>query len=490
MKSNLFLTLASILLLISTVNADLLTSITPDYITPNNATSALFSSQFRSETPIALRFTLILNVAEYNVAALCHPRACNFWGVRQSAPPYMCSNRNARAKIYAFAVLRAIEIEFATSFTAWKKWMRQLKLNPDIQDMNPRYSVGLGNRLGKSVAAFFLDDGWNSLGNMSRGTNRIPFEDYTGYRPLNSPGYVRFPLKWIPLTKPAVSSPALLFTQNHIVPQLARLTPYTIPENVFYRKQLRSIYRNPYSRFVISWRDRRKILKSVRKLLDISKNLSVSQRNSAFFWENKFVSVGFIGPYYTDKFQLSNFKSRQFALGESLALYDGLLLAWKEKRRHDLVRPESLISNQLGNSRVYAYINSEKKVGWIPANEWEPLLKSQAHSEFPSASATLCRIAFEYSGEFLRSIKKRQDAPVFNVPKFVLPELSKSTTFRFRSLEDAARQCGYSRLWGGVHFEEAVTAGLNLGKGVGKLAHKHVQDLADGIIPKPCTRCL
>lgn len=44
--------------------------------------------------------------------------------------------------------------------------------------------------------------------------------------------------------------------------------------------------------------------------------------------------------------------------------------------------------------------------------------------------------------------------------------------------------CGNSRIWGGVHFPDAVVAGKHIGEQVGKCAYKFIQaHLSGRLIP-------
>jgi hypothetical protein len=54
---------------------------------------------------------------------------------------------------------------------------------------------------------------------------------------------------------------------------------------------------------------------------------------------------------------------------------------------------------------------------------------------------------------------------------------------QFDTWTDFATRCGYSRLWGGVHFEDAILVGFPLGTEIGTRAHGFVRAHIDGDVP-------
>jgi hypothetical protein len=122
-------------------------------------------------------------------------------------------------------------------------------------------------------------------------------------------------------------------------------------------------------------------------------------------------------------------------------------------------------------------------------------LHSTAHSEYPSGSAILCTASLEVTEYFLQD--KAKQLGLDKVPPYyeVLPanafpfRLPIDIPLYFPSTAAAVEVCGYSRMSAGVHFRPSVPAGFKLGKGLGKFAYDHVQDLIAGRTPKICARC-
>lgn len=177
-----------------------------------------------------------------------------------------------------------------------------------------------------------------------------------------------------------------------------------------------------------------------------------------------------------------------------IAQHDAILLAWKEKRRFDFVRPVTMIWRLFGNEKVMAWRGVDAGVGEIVASQWEPAVRTMPHSEYPSASAVLCTASlgvWQYA--FQRMYGSNFTEPV--VTSFATAgiltnyDIRKTLRISYRSLKEAVRVCGQSRVWAGLHFQPAVEQGHKIGAGVGGKAYDYVESLNKGILPSHCQWC-
>ncbi|MBK7008440.1 MAG: vanadium-dependent haloperoxidase [Saprospiraceae bacterium] len=123
----------------------------------------------------------------------------------------------------------------------------------------------------------------------------------------------------------------------------------------------------------------------------------------------------------------------------SIALFDGFISCWDEKFRSNLIRPESVINQ---------YIDED----------WQPLLQTppfpeytSGHSVISAASAVALASVYGENFAFTDSTEVRFGLPVREFPSF----------------EAACQEAAISRLYGGIHYQPAITNGVDQGKKIG-----------------------
>jgi hypothetical protein len=134
----------------------------------------------------------------------------------------------------------------------------------------------------------------------------------------------------------------------------------------------------------------------------------------------------------------------------ALALADGFIAAWEEKFRSGVIRPETVINN---------YVDEQ----------WTPLLQTPPFPEYPSGHSVISTSA----AEVLTSIFGANFAFTDSVEvPFGLPVRS------FPSFEAAANEAAISRLYGGIHYRQAIEEGQKQGRQVG-------QNVVARVVTKP-----
>ncbi len=129
------------------------------------------------------------------------------------------------------------------------------------------------------------------------------------------------------------------------------------------------------------------------------------------------------------------------------SLMDGFMACWDEKFRSNRIRPESAIRK------------------YIDPN-WQPLLQTPPFPEYLSGhsviSSTAAVILTHYFGENFKYTDNVED-------RFGLPSRS------FNSFQQAAVEAGISRLYGGIHFTDALENGRKQGLQVGEWVLKKIE---------------
>lgn len=140
----------------------------------------------------------------------------------------------------------------------------------------------------------------------------------------------------------------------------------------------------------------------------------------------------------------------------AVALHDAFLVCWDEKYRSNRVRPETVIQSHLDRS-------------------WRPLLQTPPFPEYVSghsvastaSSVVLTRI-------FGKDFAFTDDTEV----EFGLP------VRKFSSFVQAADEASISRLYGGIHFRDAIDQAIWQGREVGQLVCSRLQPFFDLIEKK------
>lgn len=199
-------------------------------------------------------------------------------------------------------------------------------------------------------------------------------------------------------------------------------------------------------------------MRQVLEVRDVGRSLTVEQRAIAAFWDcNPYVmNVQGHTMFATKKISpgghwmgiaaLAARKAGLDAIGSAsayahvaVALADGFLTAWDEKYRSARIRPETVINK---------YVDEQ----------WTPMLQTPPFPEYPSghsvisgAAATALTKVFGEGFAYADSSEVTYGMPVRS----------------FTSFQQAADEASISRLYGGIHFRQALEEGLRAGRQVG-----------------------
>jgi hypothetical protein len=131
----------------------------------------------------------------------------------------------------------------------------------------------------------------------------------------------------------------------------------------------------------------------------------------------------------------------------ALALHDAFVCCWKEKYVSNRVRPETVINRYLDE-------------------KWKPLLQTPPFPEYVSGHSVISTAAAEVLTALLGDNFSFRDSTESYIG---LPAR------QFASFRDAAAEARISRLYGGIHFRDAIENGGVLGKELGEFIVKKLQ---------------
>jgi hypothetical protein len=125
----------------------------------------------------------------------------------------------------------------------------------------------------------------------------------------------------------------------------------------------------------------------------------------------------------------------------SIGIFDAFISCWDEKYRSNLIRPETLIHQNLDEN-------------WKPILQTPPFPEySSGHSVVSGSAATILTDIFGENFSFLDDTELPYGLPIRS----------------FASFNEAAAEAAISRMYGGIHYRVAIEIGLQQGIEVGEL---------------------
>lgn len=133
----------------------------------------------------------------------------------------------------------------------------------------------------------------------------------------------------------------------------------------------------------------------------------------------------------------------------SIGLFDAFISCWDEKYRSNVVRPETVINQNIDE-------------------DWRPLLQTppfpeytSGHSVASTCSATILTSVFGDNFEYLDDTELPYGLP----------------SRKFKSFNDASKEASLSRFYGGIHYKAAIENGIAQGKNLGDFIVKKIKFL-------------
>ncbi|MEJ7813064.1 MAG: vanadium-dependent haloperoxidase [Gemmatimonadaceae bacterium] len=263
------------------------------------------------------------------------------------------------------------------------------------------------------------------------------------------------PGRWVP-TPPAY--------MDAVEPNWSRLRPFVMDSSSQFR---------PEPPFPFDTAAGSPYFQQVREVYEARQRLTDEQRNLTAFWDcnpyvmhvrghamfaTKKVTPGGhwmgIATIAARKSNADVVKSAETYARMAVALADGFISSWAEKYRSNMVRPETVINTYLDE-------------GWEPLLQTPPFPEyTSGHSVISTAAATVLTEQFGPRFAFVDSTELEYGLPVRS----------------FTSFEQAAAEAAISRLYGGIHYRQAIEQGVKQGRKVGELVLARVRTRGDALV--------
>ncbi|WP_266368790.1 vanadium-dependent haloperoxidase [Tellurirhabdus rosea] len=213
--------------------------------------------------------------------------------------------------------------------------------------------------------------------------------------------------------------------------------------------------------------------KLAEEVYTIGKTMTEDQKNIAYFWDDNAFVMNVAGhvSYASKKMtpgghwlhiaatiarqQKADFaKSVEAYALTSFALSDGFISCWDEKYRSNRVRPETVINK---------YIDPK----------WQPFLQTPPFPEYTSGHSVISAAAAEVLTNLYGDNIAFTDSTEHPYGHGVRS---------FKSFRQAAVEASYSRLYGGIHFRDALEIGNLQGRQLGEYVVEKLKTKKESVI--------
>jgi hypothetical protein len=445
---------------------------------------------------ITARAIGMLHTATYDAWAAYDPVAVDTrqrlrtdLSLRRPAGEQTMANKNEAISYAAYRVLVDLFPSRASIFSDYM----QTSLGYDPNDpatSNLATPQGIGTSAADAVLAYRHSDGANQLGDDPNGTLGVPYSDTTHYQPVNTWDTVNDPWRWQPLcvlTAAGVAAGAPVIppsgtacaapnytVQSPLTPQWGNIKSFALDNTTQYPPQFQ-LPGPPKLADGTTCCDPTDIDTALKD----TSNLTDTQKVKADYWADGPHTEFPPGHMAVFAQALSRMRKNTldqdvklfFALGN--AMMDSSISSWHAKYQYDFVRPTTAIRVRYKDQLVTSWLGPGNGYGKVLGQYWRPFQEPtvltpafpeyvSGHSTFSGAGGVVIAYAFGNNGAFNAKVtipagSNRIDP---GVP-------AKNVILYWKTLDDASDEAGWSRRWGGIHFETGDMHGRGLGKTIG-----------------------
>lgn len=432
-----------------------------------------------SDATLVLRLTTLVTNAWYDATAPYHPTAVGVYSSlgRKPAPS---DNRDMNIALL-HASYRVLNSLLPARAAVWDGMLATVGLFPVDNTVDTDTPEGLGNVAGNAIVVGRENDGMNQLGFADGRTyNPVPYMDYTGYAPVNTPHEVTNASRWQPdIQRKGIG---LYKGQEFVTPQYALVEPYSYddPQALGFGVPPPSLSCHHHKATYKAQAD---------EVLAASANLNTERKLKAELFDNKLAALGFSVLSASLQAGHSLLEFIQLDFLTNMAAFDAGIFIWQEKREFDAVRPFTAISHIYGDDPVTAWGGPGVGTVNLPASEWKSYLEEADHPEYPSASTCFCAAHAQAARSYLgtNNLNFGLVCPPGGslIEPGVTPPGPAPTFLNFATWDDFVDDCGQSRVSAGVHFQDAVDQSRVVCDQFGTMAKAYLDTLIDGTAASP-----
>lgn len=351
---------------------------------------------------------------------------------------------------------------------------------------SPSDPEAIGAAAAAAVLALRHDDGANQLGNLH--PSGVPYADTSGYQSVNPPLEVMQPTapsgivapdRWQPLHY--VDASGVLGAPGFLAAHWARVVPFALRSADQFRPAPPAALGS--AGFALQ----------AQQVADAQGALTDEQKVIAEYWADGPRSEQppghwmLFGQFVAARDGHGDDQAVKLFFALANAVLDAGIATWEAKRHYDYARPITAIRYLMHGRSLRGYGASGAAGGlrpirgeaWLP---FQPLTfptppfaeYTSGHSAFSASAAEVLRLftgADGFGASHLQTTRSMRIDPA-------MP--GTDVTLAWPTFSAAAQQAGASRVYGGIHFEDANRAGLAIGRKVGAQAFAKAQALWEG----------
>lgn len=197
-----------------------------------------------------------------------------------------------------------------------------------LESTNMSTPEGIGNYIGKHVASIANSDGMNNKGDFGgKKYNLKHFEDYTGYKPVNSLNQVVDPTKWQPHVEYGSGLGVQIYSQHFITPQLGNLKYFGMRQ----KPNVSQILRRKSSHWqCTSWPcSDLNYKQQTDEVIQEVANITEKKKVLIEYFNDKLLLFESLGVHAYETYHLNEEQLIFLAVKSSIAAYNQMVAVWK-----------------------------------------------------------------------------------------------------------------------------------------------------------------
>jgi len=372
----------------------------------------------------------------------------------------------------------------------------RLGFDPRSESLDRTAPAGLGRLVAQAIVRARHADGANQLGD-EVGSGGEPYDDYTMYRPANTPTRVLDPDRWQPI--PFDDSRGGQVVLGFLTPHWYRVRPFGLERADMFRPGPPPLYGS------------RELQEQVDECIILNATLTPEQKAEVEFMRDGPRSTAQSGHWLRfaqdvsvrDRHDLDQDVQLYFAVANTA--FDAFIASWDSKRYYDSSRPWTLVRALYAGRHILGWGGPGAGSIELPAEEWRPYSPSSfvtppfpgyvsGHSAVSAACAEMLRLC---TGSDRFGVIEERVAGSSTEEGATCDEMQRSEGKVVRGRDGEPMTCdvqmpletfsataamaGQSRVLGGYHIEADNTAGLELGRNVARHLFPKVRAYIDGV---------